>query len=114
MPTGFTFKTTENYFAINPETEVKLSDALKRVYEYMLTFDCTLSKKQIYNEFQLPSDSKVLDKLIAKNVVVKTYDAVKKIGDLTQKTAELTINDSVYESEFCKLSEKQKRDTSDK
>ena len=44
MPTGFTFKTTENYFAIVPETEVKLSDELKRVYEYMLTFDCTLSK----------------------------------------------------------------------
>ena len=108
MPAGFTFKTTENYFAIVPETEVKLSDELKRVYEYMLNFDCTLSKKQIYDEFQLPSDSKVLDKLIAKNVVVKTYDAVKKIGDLTQKTAELTINDSEYESIFCKLSEKQK------
>lgn len=67
MPTGFSFKTTENYFAIASESETKISDELKRVYNYMLGFDCTLTKKQIYTELDLPSDSKSLDKLIAKN-----------------------------------------------
>ena len=36
MPTGFSFKTTENYFAIVQDEEIKLSDELKKVYEYML------------------------------------------------------------------------------
>ena len=108
IPTGFSFKTTENYFAIVSDGEVKLNDELKKVYDYMLTFDCVLSKKQIFTELNLPSDSKVLEKLIAKNLVIKTYDAVKKIGDLTQKTAELAVKDEDFEAMFSKLSEKQK------
>lgn len=108
MPTGFSFKTTENYFAIVQDEEIKLSDELKKVYEYMLSFDCTLSKKQIFTDLALESDSNVLEKLIAKKLVVKTYDAVKKIGDLTQKTAELTISEEDYDFVFEKLSEKQK------
>ena len=108
MPTGFSFKTTENYFAIVQDEEIKLSDELKKVYEYMLSFDCTLSKKQIFTDLALDSDSNVLEKLIAKKLVVKTYDAVKKIGDLTQKTAELTISEEDYDFVFEKLSEKQK------
>ena len=48
-----------------------------------------------------------MQKLIAKKLVVKTYDAVKKLGDLTQKTALLTVSDENYDSVFEKLTQKQ-------
>lgn len=107
MPTGFSFKTTENYFAVKPEEDVNLTDELQRVYDYMLSFDCVLSKKQIFSELSLDTDSKVLEKLIAKKLVVKTYDAVKKLGDLTQKTAELKVSEENFEEVFSKLTPKQ-------
>lgn len=107
MPTGFSFKTTENYFAVKPEEDVNLTDELQRVYDYMLSFDCALSKKQIFSELSLDTDSKVLEKLIAKKLVVKTYDAVKKLGDLTQKTAELKVSEENFEEVFSKLTPKQ-------
>ena len=107
MPSGFSFKTTENYFAVKPEEDVNLTDELQRVYDYMLSFDCVLSKKQIFSELSLDTDSKVLEKLIAKKLVVKTYYAVKKLGDLTQKTAELKVSEENFEEVFSKLTPKQ-------
>ena len=107
MPSGFSFKTTENYFAVKPEEDVNLTDELQRVYDYMMSFDCVLSKKQIFSELSLDTDSKVLEKLIAKKLVVKTYYAVKKLGDLTQKTAELKVSEENFEEVFSKLTPKQ-------
>lgn len=107
MPVGFTFKTTENYFAISTEASVKLTEEQQKVYDYMLGFDCVLSKKQIFNDCGLSQDSDVLQKLISKKLVVKTYDAVKKLGDLTQKTAELAVSDEDYDAVFQKLTVKQ-------
>ncbi len=107
MPVGFTFKTTENYFAISTGTAVKLSEEQQKVYDYMLGFDCVLSKKQIFADCALPADSDILQKLISKKLVVKTYNAVKKLGDLTQKTAELTVPEEEYDEAFEKLTPKQ-------
>lgn len=107
MPVGFTFKTTENYFAISTEKTVKLNEEQEKVYRYMLSFDSVLSKKQIFSDCSIEAESDVLQKLIAKKLVVKTYDAVKKLGDLTQKTALLTVSDENYDSVFEKLTQKQ-------
>ena len=107
MPVGFTFKTTENYFAVSNENSVKLNEEQQKVYDYMLGFDCVLSEKQIFSDCALPSDSDVLKKLISKKLVIKTYDAVKKLGDLTQKTAELIVPEEDYNKVFEKLTPKQ-------
>lgn len=107
LPTGFSFKTTENYFAVAPSSDTKLSEDLQRVYDYMLSFDCVLTKKQIHTDLGLDEKDNSIEKLIAKKLVVKTYDAVKKIGDLTQKTAELAVSEKEYESIYEKLSQKQ-------
>ena len=50
MPVGFTFKTTENYFAVSNENSVKLNEEQQKVYDYMLGFDCVLSAKQIFSD----------------------------------------------------------------
>ncbi len=108
MPTGFSFKTTARYFAVQSEQTPHLNEEQKKVYDYMISFDCPLLKNQILNTLELPLDSKVVEKLIEKKLVVKTYEAVKKIGDLTQKTAKLS--EEYDESKFSclKLSVKQK------
>lgn len=108
MPTGFTFKTTAKYFAVKPNEVPKLSGELQRVYDYMLSFDCVLSKKQVFSALSIDENSNLIEKLIEKKLVIKTYEAIKRIGDLTQKTAELIVTDEEYESVFEKLSEKQK------
>lgn len=108
MPSGFTFKTTENYFAVVPDEKVKLNEEQQKVYDYMLSYEASLSKKQIFSSLEISDDSDVLQKLISKKLVVKTYDAVKKLGDLTQKTAELTVSEDEYEKAYEKLSAKQK------
>ncbi len=107
MPTGFSFKTLAKYFALKPDIIPNLNEKLKIVYDYMLSFDCVLTKKEVFGGLGIDEDDSI-EKLIQKKLVIRTYDAVKRIGDLTQKTAELIVLDGEYEKVFEKLTDKQK------
>ncbi len=108
MPVGFSFKTLAKYFAVKPETVPNLTDEQKRVYEYMLSFDSVLTERQIYSDLSVDGISFILEKLISKKLVIKTYDAVKRIGDLTQKTVVLSFDNDNFDEISKKLTDKQK------
>lgn len=106
MPSGFNFKTTTKYFAVKGENAAKLEGSEKLLYEYMLTLEDFADKKQLYSALGLSIDSRILDKLLAKKLVVKTYTADKTVGESSVKTVSLALNEE--DINVLKLTEKQK------
>ena len=56
IPSGLNFKTSVRYFAVCRDDCPTLSEDEKQVYEYMLSFDGFLSKKEIYSAWFTGSD----------------------------------------------------------
>ncbi len=108
IPSGFNFRTEIKYFAVSREKDIYLSDDERQVYDYMLSFDGFLSKKEVYNALGYSADCDIIDRLSAKKLVLKSYDAIKNAKDATVKNAELTADcEEIFEN-YPKLTPKQK------
>lgn len=107
IPTGFNFKTTVKYFAVQKENIDILSLTEKEVYSLMMCFDEPCDKKQIYSKLGLSDDCDALEKLLKGGFVIKTYDAVKKIGEATNKCITLVANEDALSDSKLKLTPKQ-------
>ncbi len=106
LPSGVNHKTTPQYFAIAASHNHKLNESEKQVYDYMLTLDSHCGKKEIYSALGFGEDCGIIEKLVAKKLVNKSYVAVKNMGDATHKTASLIkAPDEISE---IKLTDKQK------
>lgn len=108
MPLGFNFKTCEKYFAVRCSRIEKLSDEELKIYEYMLTLDEFADKKQIYSATGIDMSSNLLDKLVSKKFVVKTYIAERTVNESSVKKLRLCISVSEIEKAGFKLTSKQK------
>lgn len=107
MPSGVTFKTNVLYYATENRACVNLSHSEKEVYDYMMSIDCPRDKKEIYISLGMDISCNIIDKLVSKGVVIKTYEAEKKLNDASVKKVKLSDNaDKIIES--VKLSAKQK------
>ena len=109
LPTGFNLKVNITYVAADRGENSRLSETERMVLDYMLEKGRYLSKKEVLTDCGLESNSDVLEKLIAKNLVVRNYEAGRMLKDLTVRTAKL--NDEYLDEENLpeKLTEKQKR-----
>ncbi len=87
LPSGVNHKTTVRYFAIAAGGNHKLNESEKQVYDYMLTLDGYCGKKEIYSALGFSEDCGIIEKLVSKKLVNKSYVAVKNMGDATHKTA---------------------------
>ena len=105
FPSGYAFKTDVKYFAVATHEPENLSDLEKQVYEYMLTLEDFREKTQIYGSLGLDKDCGILEKLIGKNLVIKSYLAEKTMDDASVKTATALI--SRVDAENIKLTPKQ-------
>lgn len=87
FPAGYAFKTDVKYFAVATNEPISLSDSEKQVYEYMLTLENFAEKTQIYNALGLNKDCGIIEKLVGKKLVIKSYSAEKTMDDASVKTA---------------------------
>lgn len=106
FPAGYAFKTDVRYLAVATKEAKNLADTEKQVYDYMLTIEDFAEKSQIYSNLGLTKDSDVIDKLVTKGLVIKSYVAEKTMDDASVKTARVLV--SREEAEKAKLTPKQK------
>ncbi len=105
FPAGYAFKTDVKYFAVATTEPHNLSSDEKLVYEYMLTLDDFAEKTQIYNASGLDKNCGVIEKLISKNLVIKSYSAEKTMDDASIKIASALISE--VDADTIKLTPKQ-------
>lgn len=105
FPSGYGFKTDVKYFAVATKEPENLSAAEKQVYEHMLTLEDFAEKTQIYNALGLDKDCGIIEKLIGKNLVIKSYSTEKTMDDASVKTASALI--AKEDAENIKLTHKQ-------
>ena len=108
LPSGLTYKTAVNYFAVKGEINNSLSQAEKELYELMLTFEGFCDKKTLYDTLGLDADCDVIEKLVSKKLVIKNYDALSRMGSATHKKVVLLIDEAQINEKFPKLTSKQK------
>ena len=106
FPAGYAFRTDVKYLAVATKEPKNLSDIEKQVYDYMLTIEDFADKAQIYGNLGLSKDCDIIDKLVAKELVIKSYVAEKTMDDASVKTACALIDKD--QSENIKLTPKQK------
>ena len=92
FPAGYAFKTDVRYLAVATKEPKNLSDIEKQVYDYMLTIEDFADKAQIYGNLGLTKDCDVIDKLVSKDLVIKSYVAEKTMDDASVKTARAVID----------------------
>lgn len=108
IPSGLNFKTSVKYFALYRDSQPSLSQDEKQVYEYMLSVDGFLDKREVYNALGFSSDCDIIDRLYSKKLLTKDYNAVRNANDATVKSVSLLFGkDEIYEK-FSKLTPKQK------
>ncbi len=107
MPSGFSYKTSVRYYAVDNVNSAKLSNNESQLYSYMLTLDEPRDKKQLYGVMGFSSDNDSLDRLVAKKLVIKSYSAIKTVGDASVKTVSLLM-DEIPEDVYASLTPKQK------
>ena len=105
FPAGYGFKTDIRYLAIATNEAVTLTESEKQVYEYMLTFDDFSEKNEIYNSLGFDKESEIIDKLVSKKLVIKSYAATKNMEDASVKTASAGLKKE--DAENVKLTPKQ-------
>lgn len=111
LPSGFSLNLVVSYIAnesVGENELLRLSGDERRVYDY-LSGGCQFVKKEkIISDLSLPSDTRILEKLVKKGVLSSNTDSKRKIGDMTVKNAELAV--TVDEAEEIKesLTAKQK------
>ena len=105
FPAGYGYKTDVRYLAVATKEAVNLPKSEKQVYDYMLTLDEFSEKGEIYNSLGFDKDCGIIDKLVAKNLVIKSYGATKNMDDASVKTVSAILTRE--DSEKVKLTAKQ-------
>ncbi len=108
LPSGLTYKTAVNYFAVKSEKLSSLTKNEKDLYELMLTFDGFCDKKVLYDSLGFDSSCDAMEKLVNKKLVIKDYDALTRMGNATHKKVILLMNEEEIKENFPKLTPKQK------
>lgn len=106
IPAGVSFKTAVSYFAVKSDKNISLSEDEKQVYDYMLSLEKFETADKIYASLGLNKSCGILDKLTAKKLIIKSYDAYRLLKDASVKTAELSPE--IKDTDDFKLTAKQK------
>lgn len=108
LPSGLTYKTSVSYFAVVPEVLPSLNESEKELYEYMLTFEGTCDRKNVYDALGFSDECNAMEKLVSKNLVYKNYSAFSRMGNATHKKVSLLMSVDEINEKFPKLTPKQK------
>ena len=110
LPAGIGLNYVVTYMAekIDDETYNSLTCDEKRVFNYLKDGCKFVKQDKILGDLGLYDDSKILEKLVKKNVLLTNVDTKRKTGDLTVKNVRLAINESDAEDLLSTLTVKQK------
>ena len=108
LPSGISFKTQTRYLAKAVTDTVSLNEEENQVYRYMLTLDDFTDKGTVYSALGINAQSDIIDRLVSKKLVIKTYIAVKNMGDASIRTASLIMNQNEIKGAGIRLTDKQK------
>ncbi len=110
LPAGIGLNYVVSFMANNiDEASVgKLKEDEASVYNYLKDNCKYVKKEKILADLGLDSDSKILENLVKKGVLITNVDAKRKTGDLTVKNVRLAVSESEAEELLPKLTAKQK------
>lgn len=108
IPTGFNYNTKALYLAKLSGNTSGLTQDEKQVYDYLCTLDIPVPSSAVYPKLGLKSDCNIIERLADKNLVVKSFTAVKNMGEATNRLVCLAIDESEFDDAFKKLTAKQK------
>ena len=81
-------------FAVSASAEEGITDDLNEiqtsVYNYLKNAGKYVKSDKIIKDLGLDKDSKILEDMAKKGIIIRNVDAVRKVGDLTVKMARLT------------------------
>lgn len=110
LPAGIGLNYVVSYMAadITEKEKNALEGDELRVFEYLEGGCKFIKREKISEDLGLCSDSKILEKLVKKGVLVTNVDAKRKTGDLTVKNVRLSVNENDALSLLPNLTAKQK------
>ncbi len=108
LPSGLSYKTAVNYFAVADTKNTVLTQTENELYRLMLTFEGFCDRKILYDNLGLDYSCDAMEKLISKGLVVKNYDALSRMGNATHKKVLLIMSAEEAFKRFPKLTAKQK------
>lgn len=110
LPAGIGLNYIVSYMAnnVSDETLTKLKEDELRVYNYLKDGCKYIKREKILYDLGFDSESKILEKLVKKDILVTNVDAKRKTGDLTVKNVRLAISETNAESILPTLTTKQK------
>lgn len=103
LPAGFNYKINETYSVCNGFDGVEsLTDTEQAVFSYISRMKHLVSKQEVISAFELDQNTDVLNHLCVLGALESSENAVRRVGDLSEKMVELCA-----EVEDVKLTAKQ-------
>ena len=107
LPTGYNLRLTPFYSA-NPEfDEDSLHGDEKEIYLSLLKSCKFTARDKLLKAFGFKSDSDILERLYKKGALLRNVDTIRRLGDLTQKSVRLCVDETEYERVAPSLTKKQ-------
>ena len=108
LPSGLSYKTSVNYFAVADSKNTALDTTEHELYKLMLTFDGLCDRKSLYDTLGLDYSCDAMEKLVNKGLVLKNYDALSRMGNATHKKVLLLMSAEEAYEKYPGLTAKQK------
>ncbi len=110
LPAGIGLNYVVSFMAnkIDEASFSKLKEDEASVYNYLKDNCKYVKKEKILADLGLDSESKILENLVKKGVLITNVDAKRKTGDLTVKNVRLSVSEAEAEEILPKLTAKQK------
>lgn len=97
LPSGINHKMVVSY-AVNPDADLSkiqsLSETEKEIFDYLSERGVFVKGENIFKALSIKTDNSLLSKLVKKNLLFCSNDAVRNVGDLTVRMIRLTPNEA--------------------
>lgn len=90
LPAGFNYKIKEMY-SLNADFDGVglLDEAEKAITSFLAAVNHPVSRQEICSALELDFNTKLLDELCSRGVIISSESAVRRVGDLSEKMVEL-------------------------
>ncbi len=110
LPAGIGLNYVVSYMTkeLSADKENKLNEDELRIYNYLKVKCKFVNREKILEDLGFDAESKILEKLVRKDVLITNVDAKRKTGDLTIKNIRLAVSETQAEELLPTLTPKQK------
>lgn len=110
IPTGSFYSTKATYAAlpIAADSNMKFNELEQLVYNHLYDYGAYMDKKTILSDLELSPDTDVIEKLVKKNLLDKSYEVSERMNDKNVKSVKIATTDENLQEVYDKLTKKQK------